>query len=130
MENINGRKPSEIIEDFLELIEQSHREFTENEKAYKELDGKTAEWAHKFEFAQDKNERNRLGTAYHRERKKRRGHKDLAKLYEPVHEFALSENNKATIKRLKGMLSRQKSVENYLFGDRKYKAGDKDGDDS
>lgn len=130
MDYKNERKPSEIIEDFLNLIEQSYQKFAENEKEYKNLDEKTAEWAHKFEFAQNKSERNRLGTAYQRERQKRRAYKDMAKLYESIHEFAISENNKPAIKRLKGMLARQKSTENYLFGDRKYKAGDKDGGDS
>lgn len=124
------RRPSEIIQDFLDLIELSHQEFTENEKAYKELDENILVWAHRFEFAENKNERNRLGTAYQRERRKRRKYKDAAKLYKYIHEFAVSENNKPTLKRLKGMLGKQKEDEKYLFSNRKYKAGDKDGDDS
>ena len=130
MKNVNENRPSEIIGEFLRLIERSHREFTENERAYKELDKKTSDWAHKFEFARDKGERNKLGTAYHKERQKRREYKDMAKLYEAIHEFAISENNKPAIKRLKGMLSRQKNTDNYLFGDREYKAGENDGNDS
>lgn len=120
------RKPSEIMQDFLELIERSHYEYIENEKAYKALDEKTHEWAHKFEFASNKNERNRLGTAYQRERIQRREYKDAAQLYKYIHEFAVSENNKPALKRLKGVLAKQKDEEKYLLGDRKYKAGDSD----
>lgn len=124
------RKPSEIIQDFIDLIEQSHQEYIKNEAAYKKLDERTLEWAHRFEFVADKNERNRLGTAYQKERKQRRAYKDTAKLYENIHEFAVSENNKPALKRLKGMLARQIEDEKYLFGDREYKAGGNNGDDS
>lgn len=99
------KRPSEIIQDFLDLIELSH-----------------------MEFAANKNERNKLGTAYQKERKQRRKHKDVAELYEIIHEFAKSENNKPTLGRLKGMLAKQKAMEGYLFGERKYKR--KGGDDS
>lgn len=123
---INERKPSEIIEDFIDLIERSHKEYLENKKAYEQLDNKTLVWAHDFEFAPDKAARNRLGTAYQKERKKRREYKDNAELYKNIHEFACSENNKPILKRLSGTLAKQKEKEAYLFSERVYK---KDGDD-
>lgn len=124
------RKPSEIVQDFINLIERSHQEYAKNEAAYKKLDDKTLEWAHRFEFVSDKNERNRLATAYQKERKQRRTCKDIAKLYKNIHEYAVSENNKPALKRLKGTLAKQKEDEDYLFGDRKYKVGERDSDDS
>lgn len=102
------RRPSEIIEDFLDLIERSHKEYLDNKKAYEQLDNKTLVWAHDFEFAPDKTTRNKLGTAYQKERKKRREYKDIAELYKNIHEFACSENNKPILKRLNGMLAKQK----------------------
>lgn len=115
------KRPSEIIEDFLELLNRSHSEYAINKKAYEDLDSKTTIWAHDFEFAPDKATRNRLGTAYQKERKKRREYKDAAELYVIISEFASSENNKAVLKRLKGALTKQKEKEAYLFGERVYK---------
>jgi len=112
------KKPSEIIEDFLLLIELSHEACESNEKAYQELDNNYTIWAHKFEFAKDKAERNKLGTAYQKERKKRREFKDTALLYESIHNFSKSENNKPCLRRLEGALKQQRRHENYLEGDR------------
>lgn len=126
------KKPSEIIEDFINLMKDAQEQYSDARKQCEILDStdRHVYWAHKFEFA-DKAERGRLGTAYQRERKKRREHKDIVDLYKYVNDFACSENNKAVLKRLNGMLTLQKRQERYLESDRslKEKAGD-DNDDS
>lgn len=126
----NERLPSAIIEDFLELMKRSQEEYAENKKAYESLDAKTVEWAHEFEFAPDKITRNKLGTAYQKERKKRREYKDAAELYGAISEFACSETSKAFLKRLKGALAKQKEREAYLFGQRVYKGKVADANDN
>ena len=82
-------------------------------------------WDHKIEFAKDKNERNRIATAHQKERLERRRYKNISDLYKEIHGFICHELNKAILKRLKALLEKQKRVEEYLYGDREYKAGDK-----
>ena len=61
---------------------------------------------------------------YHHERLERRKYKDICDLYELVYEFINSENNKSTLKRLKGAIQRQEKQEDYLESERTYKRGD------
>lgn len=123
------RKPSEIIQDFIDLLKDGQEKYNNAMSECERLDSfeRSKQWAHKFEFASNRQERNKLATAYREERKLRRKHKDIVDLYKVVHDFASSENNKAVLKRLNGMLGVQKHSENYLSSDREYKAGDKGG---
>ena len=50
-------------------------------------------------------------------------------LYKTVRDFASSENNKAVLKRLNGMLNIQKHQEEYLDSKREYKGGDENDSD-
>ena len=61
-------------------------------------------WAHKFEFAKDRNERNRLATKYQNERKERRRYKNICDEYKILAGFINSDNNKGALKRLKGLI--------------------------
>lgn len=121
------RKPSEIIQDFIDLLKESQEKYDASKAECEKLDSpeRSKQWAHKFEFADNKQERNKLATAYRNERKLRRQNKDVVDLYKCIHDFASSENNKAVLKRLNGMLGMQKHNEKYLSSDRQYKAGDK-----
>lgn len=119
------RKPSENIDEFVQFLEEV-KEIYETAKAKcEEFDSmdRLIYWSHKFEFANDKSERNRLATAYQRERQERRRYKDLCDEYKVIYDFVNSENNKSTLRRMKGMIDRQKHKENYLESDRVYKAG-------
>ena len=86
------------------------------------------QWAHKFEFAKDKLERNRLATAYQKERQDRRKYKDICDTYDTVYKFITSDNNKSTLRRMKGMVNIQKCQEDYVDGDRVYKGDKHDSD--
>jgi predicted ribonuclease YlaK len=121
------RKPSDIIADFISLIETSHTEYQNSMNIAKGYDKKTIDWIHEFELADNYDERNRLATALHAERKERRKHKDVAALYEKIHVFAISEKNKPTLKQLKFLLSEQKKSEEYVANpnrEYKHRAGD------
>lgn len=125
------RKPSQIIEDFLELISKSHEEYEYNMGIAKGYDKKTITWIHDFEAADNYEDRCKLATALHQERETRRKHKDRAELFQKIHEFSCQEKNKQVIKSLKWLLGEQKKREEYLESDREFKhrAGDKDDSD-
>ena len=128
---MGNRKPSEIIQDFIDLLNYANDIYNESKSECERLDSieRVRSLQHKFEFAKDKQERNRLATALHKERLQRRKFKDTVDLYIHVHNFSNSENNKAVLKRLGGMLNLQKRTEEYLDSDREYKAGDDDDSD-
>lgn len=121
MTNQTKRKPSEIIEDFINLITQSHKEYETNMSIAKSYDKKTITWIHDFELANDYDERCKLATALHQEREVRRQHKDRAELFQKIHEFATLERNKQVLKNLKWLLGEQKKQEEYLESDREFK---------
>lgn len=121
------KKPSEIIQEFIRFLEESKvlYEIAKNKcDEYDSLD-RHIYWDHKIEFAKDKNERNRIATAHQKERLERRRYKNTSDLYKEIHGFTCHELNKAILKRLKTLLEKQKKIEEYLFNDREYKAGDK-----
>ena len=120
MSNVE-RKPSEIIENFINLISTSHTEYESIMSIAKSYDKKTITWIHDFEVANNYDERCKLATALHREREIRRQHKDRAELFKKIHEFASQEKNKQVLKSLKWLLSEQKKQKEYLEGDREFK---------
>lgn len=126
------RKPSEIIQDFIDLITQSREEYESNMSIAKGYDKKTITWIHDFEMADNYEERCKLATALHQERETRRKHKDRAELFQKIHEFAGQEKNKQVLRSLKWLLSEQKKQEEYLESDREFKhrVGDEIGNDS
>ena len=119
-----NKNPSDIIQEFIDLIQLSHDEYIKAKQMAEEFNSHTYEWTHRLEDARNKQERNKLATAWQRELKERRKAKDTMSLWKELHEFALLEQNKPTIKRLNQLLQRQRSQENYLEippHDREYK---------
>lgn len=119
----NEKRPSEIISNFIELMKTAQEQYANAKKKCSELDSfeRHEYWDHLFEFAKDKSERNKLATAFQKERKRRREYKDIVDLYIRINDFVSSENNKAILKRMNGMLTMQKNQEEYLLSDREYK---------
>lgn len=120
------KKPSEITQEFVEFLEESKKLYEFAKKKCGEYDSMERHiyWAHKFEFAKDKNERNRLGTAFQRERQDRRRYKNICDEYKVLIGFINSDNNKGALKRMKGMIEAQKREEEYVSNERVYKGGD------
>ena len=115
------KKPSEVIQEFLNYLEFCKHEYKANRERYESIDSQTYDWCHKFENAKNKQERNRLATAFHNLRVERRGHKDKAKLYGKLANFAQDKSNELFLKRLRKILSDQIKQEEWLESDR---AGD------
>lgn len=120
------KKPSEIVQEFIDFLEASKTEYEEAKEKCDKYDSidRHIYCAHKFELASDKNERNRLATAYQKERLDRRKCKNTVDRLKTIHDFVCSDNNKGTLKRMKGMIQVQKSQENYLDGEKQYKGGE------
>ena len=115
------KKASEVIQEFLNYLEFCKHEYKTNRETYESIDSQTYDWCHKFENAKNKQERNRLATAFHNLRVERRGHKDKAKLYGKLANFAQDKSNELFLKRLRKILSDQIKQEEWLESDR---AGD------
>lgn len=120
------KKPSEIVQEFIDFLEDSKTEYEEAKAKCDKYDSidRHIYWAHKFELASDKNERNRLATEYQKERLDRRECKNTVDRLKTIHDFVCSDNNKGTLKRMKGMIQVQKSQENYFDGEKQYKGGE------
>lgn len=120
------RKPSEIIQDFLDLIDKSHTEFNDSKSKVDNYNSKTYTWTHQLEDCKNKQERNRLATAWQRELKERRIEKDRKNLWEKIHNFGTDVSNKAFLKKLRHLVQEQQKVEEYLgtpYEEREYKKG-------
>ena len=120
------RKPSEIIQDFLDLIDNSHAEFNDSKSKVDNYNSKTYTWTHQLEDCKNKQERNRLATAWQRELKERRIEKDRKNLWEKIHTFGIDVSNKAFLKKLRHLVQEQRKVEEYLetpYAEREFKKG-------
>ena len=115
------KNPSEVISEFLAFLDFASSEYeTSFANAGKE-DSKVITFAHDFEFAANKNERNKIATKFQQSRRYRRKEKDRAQLYELVHKFYSDKQNQVLIKALNRLLNDQIAREKYLFGEREFK---------
>lgn len=121
-----NKKPSDITQEFVDYLEESRKIYEYAKRKCEEYDSMERHiyWAHKFEFAKDRNERNRLATEYQNERKERRRYKNICDEYKTLVNFINSDNNKGALKRLKGLIDVQKKEEEYLSNKRVYKGGE------
>ena len=121
-----NKKPSEIIQDFLDLIDNSHTEFNDSKVKVDNYNSKTYTWTHQLEDCKNKQERNRLATAWQKELKERRREKDRKNLWEKIHTLGADVSNKAFLKKLRHLVYEQRKVEEYLetpYEEREFKNG-------
>lgn len=118
------RNPSEIIQEFIDLLQRSHDEYQKSKSMVDLYNKKTYTWTHDLEDAKCKQDRNKLATAWHKELIERRRERDNMDLWRSIHEFSSSEQNKPTLNRLKRLINVQKEAESHLSvnpEDRKFK---------
>lgn len=108
------RKPSEIIQEFLDLVDSSHVEFNDSKSKVDNYNSKTYTWAHQLEDCKNKQDRNRLATAWQKELKEHRKEKDRKNLWEKIHIFGADVSNKAFLKKLRNLVHEQQKVEEHL----------------
>lgn len=112
--SIDNKNPSEIIQDFLDLINKSHDEYNQSKNRVDLLNNKTFTWTHDLEDAPNKQARNRIATAWQRELKERRKQKDNMKLWDKIHFFGADVANKVFLKKLRNLAQEQEKTEKYL----------------
>lgn len=119
------RNPSEIIQEFLQLLDESHEHFN-NATALIEVENRrTLLNTHQLEDCPD-DCLYEFAYKWRQDLRDRRKECDRKVLYENIHKFAVSEQNKPVLKRLKGLLKEQITTEEYLetpYEEREYKKG-------
>lgn len=118
------KRPSEIIQDFLTLLDRAEIEYSDGFSTVGTEDKKVTDFLHKMEFAENKAERNKVATKLQNSRKTRRVGKDKVQLYKNIVDYCAIGKNKDAIKSLRVILNKQYEVEEYLFNPREYKGAD------
>lgn len=122
-----SRKPSEILQEFLQLLEESHEHFNNATTLIEAENSRTLVNTHLLEDCGD-DELYEFAYKWRQDLRERRKQCDRKAMYENIHKFAISETNKPTIKRTKGLLKDQLTTEEYLstpYKERKFKSGGK-----
>lgn len=114
-------KPSETLEQFLDYLEDVKEEYEANFAIVGEEDRRLQDLLHALEFAQNKQERNKIATQFQQSRKRRRKAKDKVMELEKVYEFQKDQANRPVLKRMKAVIVQQKGNEQFLAGPREYK---------
>lgn len=114
-------KLSEILEQFLSYLENVKEEYEANFAVVGEEDRRLQDLLHALEFAQNKQERNKIATQFQQSRKRRRKAKDKVMELEKVYEFQKDQVNRPVLKRMKAVITQQKGNEQFLAGPREYK---------
>lgn len=122
----NEMKPSEILQEFLDYMKDCQREYQFCMVEVHKHDKRVQDFLHGFEFAKDRQERNRIATQTSQSRKERRKIKDRMQLLEGCARFYGDKSNKQFFDRVQSLIEKQKKEEEFLEGDRIYKsrAGD------
>lgn len=121
------KKPSEIIQQFLQLLDESHEHFNEACSLIEAENSKTLVNTHLLEDCED-DELYEFAYKWRAALRERRRQCDRKALYENIHRFAISEANKPTAKRLNGLVKEQIKTEEYLdipYKEREFKGGTK-----
>lgn len=115
-------RPSEILENFLNYIDQCRTDYQNAVKAVEDADKKELiDLVHDMEFAKDKLERNRVATRLQRSRLERRKNKDIVDELENIVKFFDELNHRNTLNKMRQLLTKQKKTEEYVHSEREYK---------
>lgn len=114
------RQPSELLQGFLNYIDQVKSEYEMAREAVGKEDKRLQDFLHELEFAEDKAERNKIATKFQRSRQERRRQKDEVQRLELLVEFFNSQNHKNTFNKMRQLVGNQKKREAYLNGERHY----------
>ena len=117
---MKGRKPSEVIEEFLSFLENANKEHLECDQTVEICNKRNIDYLHDMEFAKDKGERNRIATKIHNNQIQRRAAKDRALELDKPSAFFTDKSNKPFIGQLRRLLNEQKDKERFLESDREY----------
>lgn len=114
------RQPSELLQEFLNYIDQVKSEYEMAREAVGKEDKRLQDFLHELEFAEDKAERNKIATKFQRSRQERRRQKDEVQRLELLVEFFNSQNHRNTFNKMRQLAGNQRKREAYLNGERHY----------
>lgn len=122
----NEMKPSEVLQDFLDFMKESQKEHQACMVEVHKHDKRVQDFLHALEFAENRQEWNKIATQVSQSRKERRRLKDRAKLLEECARFYGDKSNKQFFDKLRSLVAKQEKEEEFLESDRIYKprAGD------
>lgn len=106
-------KRSEIITEFLNLIDRSLDEYLISSQAVEYENKRQQDLLHDIEFTTNNRERNKLCTKLHKHRRARRAHKDIEEETKLIVDFFSIQSHEKTIKDMKQMLGALRKVEKY-----------------
>ena len=123
---LNEMKPSEVLQEFLDYMKDCQREYQICMVEVHKHDKRVQDFLHGLEFAENRQERNRIATRVSQSRKERRRLKDRAHLLEECARFYGDKSNKQFFDKLGSLVAKQEKEEKFLESDRVYKprAGD------
>lgn len=122
----NERKPSDVLQEFLDYMKDCQKEYQICMVEVHKHEKRVQDFLHGLEFAENRQERNRIATQVSQSRKDRRRLKDRMQLLEGCARFYGDKSNKQFFDRMQSLVERQKKEEEFLESDRIYKprAGD------
>lgn len=118
---MNELKPSEVLQAFLDYMKSCQNDYQENMSDVWKHDKRVQDFLHELEFAENKQERNKVATKASNSRKARRKSKDRAQLMENCAKFYGDKSNKQFFDKLKSLVAEQKKIEEFLESERFYK---------
>lgn len=122
----NEMKPSEVMQNFLDYMKGCQREYQICIVEVHKHDKRVQDFLHSLEFAENRQERNRIATQVSQSRKDRRKLKDRMQLLEECAKLFGDKSNKQFFDRLQSLIEKQRREEEFLESERIYKprAGD------
>lgn len=106
-------KRSEIITEFLSLIDRSRDEYVIASQAVEYENKRQQDLLHDIEFVTNSRERNKLCTKLHKCRLSRRVHKDIEEESQIITEFFNDPQHKKTLDMMRQMLGKLRKIEAY-----------------
>ena len=109
-----SRKKSEILSDFIKLMNETERVYGAAYHAVNTEDKLTSDLLHKMELEGTTcGIRSKIATELRINRQDRRYYKDILEEYEPLREFLADDRNAKVIKQLEQVLGKLRKVEKY-----------------
>ncbi|MEY8367000.1 hypothetical protein AALA22_15320 [Anaerovoracaceae bacterium 41-7] len=108
---MKNKLKSEIIADFLDLVEQCKIEYKISDEKIGQADKASSDMIHSIEFCNDSKKRSKTATMLHNIRKDRRYYKDMNEEAAIIVDY-LKDHNKAAEK-LKFVLGEMRKIESY-----------------
>ncbi len=118
--NNTKQKPSEVISEFLNYLDQIKSDYKIAYDIVGAEDKKDQDYKHDMELAPTESEFIKASRRYRRGRRTRRANKDKVLELEEIIRFLDELNHKSTFNKMKQLLGKQRKIEEYLASDRHY----------